>query len=322
MKVSIIVAVYGVEKYLDKCLESLVNQTLKDIEIIVVNDESPDGSQVIIDKYEKKYKNLKGYKKKNGGLSDARNYGINIAQGEYIAIVDGDDYIELDMYELMYNKAVKNNFDMVVCDVNYVYHNKTEYASSQVPRDVFGKEAMKRQMINIYPAAWNKLYHKRLFEHDVRFKKGVWFEDVEFLYRLLPYVGSIGVVNKALVNYVQRDGSIMKTFDDRLFHHIDNWNGILNYYQEHGLYDEYKTELEYCYVRYLYATFMNAASNYSDKKMFSEAFAAATSNVKERFPHYRKNKYFYESLKGIYLILFCRPLVEVVLAIKKRKLSN
>ena len=97
IKVSIIVPVYNVELYLDKCLNSLVNQTLKEIEIIVVNDGSKDNSQAIIDKYTNKYNNIKALRKENGGLSDARNYGIKYASGEYIGYVDSDDYVTLDM---------------------------------------------------------------------------------------------------------------------------------------------------------------------------------------------------------------------------------
>ena len=108
IKVSVIVPVWNVEKYLEKCLDSLVNQTLKEIEIIVVNDESPDNSQKIIDKYVKKYpKKIKALSQKNGGQGSARNHGLKYATGEYIGYVDSDDYIEKNMYELMYNKAKK-----------------------------------------------------------------------------------------------------------------------------------------------------------------------------------------------------------------------
>ena len=109
IKVSVIVPVYNVEDYLARCLDSLVNQTLKEIEIIVVNDGSPDNSQKIIDKYAKKYLNIKAYKKENGGLSDARNYGIKKANGEYIAFIDSDDFVTTDMYEKMYQKAKTGN---------------------------------------------------------------------------------------------------------------------------------------------------------------------------------------------------------------------
>ena len=115
-KVSVIVPVYGVEEWLERCLDSLVNQTLEDIEIIVVNDGSPDNSQAIIDAYVKKYPNkVKGYIKENGGLSDARNFGIPYATGEYIAFVDSDDYVDLTMYEKMYNEAEAKGSEVVVC---------------------------------------------------------------------------------------------------------------------------------------------------------------------------------------------------------------
>ena len=127
-KVSVIVPVYNVEKFIDVCLNSLVNQTLDDIEIVVVNDGSPDNSQKIIDRYVRTYPNkVKSFIKKNGGLSDARNYGITKCTGEYVGFIDGDDYADLDMYESMYKKAKAQDFDVVVCDLRYVYNNYTRY---------------------------------------------------------------------------------------------------------------------------------------------------------------------------------------------------
>ena len=107
-KVSIIIPVYGVEKYISKCLDSLVKQTLNDIEIIVVNDGTKDNSQKIIDKYVKKYPDkVKSFIKENGGQGSARNYGLKQANGDYIGYVDSDDYVELEMYEKLYNKAIR-----------------------------------------------------------------------------------------------------------------------------------------------------------------------------------------------------------------------
>ena len=105
VKVSVIVPVYNVEKYLSNCLDTLVNQTLKDIEIIVVNDGATDSSPEIIEEYAAKYTNIIALNKPNGGLSDARNYGLPYAKGEYIGYVDSDDYVDYDMYERLYNKA-------------------------------------------------------------------------------------------------------------------------------------------------------------------------------------------------------------------------
>ena len=309
-KVSIIVPVYNVENYLEKCLDSLVNQTLKDIEIIIVNDGSPDNSQEIIDKYAKKYKNIKAYKKVNGGLSDARNYGLKKATGEYIAFLDSDDYVSTDMYKKMYEKAVSGNFDMVVCDINYVYENSEEVkiAYSNLKIDTTD---IKNAMINIYPAAWNKIFKKKLFQNGIEFKKGVWFEDVEFIYRLLPHIKTIGVIHEPFNQYLQRPGSITNSIDKRIYHYIDNWNGIVKYYQENNFYDKYYHELEYSYVRYLYATFVKQASKYNYED-YLKAVDIAIKNVKNTFPKYRKNKYFYKSAKGIYLLLFNKHLATLV----------
>ncbi len=308
IKVSIIVPVYNVKEYLARCLDSLVNQSLKDIEIIVVNDGSPDNSQKIIDDYCKKYKNVKSFIKENGGLSDARNFGIEKAQGEYIAFLDSDDYVTTDMYMEMYNKAISGDFDMVVCDLNYVYDDKIIKASCNVKKDT---NNIKDVMLNIYPAAWNKIFKRNLMDKGIRFKKGVWFEDVEFIYRLLPYINTIGVVHKTFNQYVQREGSITNTINKKLYHYIDNWNGIVEYYKKNNLYEDYKLELEYCYVRYIYATFIKQASKYNYKD-YMDAVESAISNVRKNFPKYKKNKYFYKSLKGIYMLMFNKQIAKII----------
>lgn len=306
MKVSVIVPVYNVEKYLEKGLESLAKQTLKDIEIIIVNDGSPDNSQEIIDKYVKKYPTMKGYIKENGGLSDARNYGMKYATGEYIAFMDSDDYVSPETYEEMYNKAKEKDFDMVVCGLNYVYPDHLMEVGPGIPADTLD---IKKTFINIYPAAWNKLYKKELLK-DIGFKKGVWFEDVEFIYRLLPRIKSIGVVNKPFIQYVQREGSIINTVNPKIYDYISNMNGVVDYYKENNLYDEYKKELEYTYVRYIYATFIKSVKRYEYKE-YLKAVDEAIKNVKEHFPKYRRNKYFYKSPKGIYLVLFSKLLAKI-----------
>lgn len=319
VKISIIVPVYNVEKYIDKCLNSLVNQTLKDIEIIVVNDGSPDESQKIIDKYTKKYSNVKSYIKKNGGISSTRNYGLKYANGEYIAFVDGDDYVDATMFEKLYNKAKKKSYDVVECNPRMVDDNgklikDVHYTLSN---DVTTVEELKKYMINMYTSVWNKIYKKSLFNNGIKFKVGVWFEDVEFLYKLIPFVKSIGFVNENLYYYVQREGSITKTFDDRLYCYVDNWNGIVEFYKKNRLYDRYYKEIEYSYVRYLFASFIRQSSNYKDKKNFNKTVEMAIKNVKEYFPNYRKNKYFYKSIKGIYLLTFNRLFANIIFGIRK-----
>ena len=135
-KVSVIVPFYNVEKYIDRCLNSLVNQTLEDIEIIIVNDGSKDNSETIAKEYSSKYKDKIIYlEKENGGLSDARNYAIPYATGEYIAFLDSDDYVEVNMYEQMYEKAKKENADIVECDFLWEYPNEKIESKGKIYKD-------------------------------------------------------------------------------------------------------------------------------------------------------------------------------------------
>ena len=128
-KVSVIVPVYNTEKYLEKCLNSLVQQTLDEIEIIVVDDGSPDNSQAIISKYAEQYPNkIISLKKKNGGLGDARNFGLEYAAGEFIGFVDSDDWVDTKMYETMYKEAI-NGYDIVLCDYIELTDGKYDHIS-------------------------------------------------------------------------------------------------------------------------------------------------------------------------------------------------
>ena len=308
MKVSVIVPVYNVEEYLSKCLDSLASQTLKEMEVLIVNDGSPDNSQKIIDKYVKKYHNMKSYIKENGGLSDARNYGLKYAKGEYIAFLDSDDYVTNDMYQKMYDKAVSGNYDMVVCDINYLYPEKTLRVNSGIKDDT---EDIKKSYLTIHPAAWNKIFKRELFNHDVYFKRGVWFEDVAFIYRMLPYIKNIGVVHETFNQYVQREGSITNTVNPKIYDYIHNMNGVIDFYKKRKIYSLYSKELEYVYVRYIYATFIKSVARY-DYSEYIKAVDMAMENVKKYFPKYRKNKYFYRSIKGIYLVMFNKTIAKIL----------
>ncbi len=316
MELSIIVPVYNVERFLDKCLDSLIHQTLTNnrYEIIIVNDGSTDHSQEIIDCYDKEYTNIRAFKKVNGGLSDARNYGIQKAKGDYIAFVDSDDYVNVNMYEQLLKKTMEYPFDMIVCDFIEVYDDKKVICTSRLKNDILSINELKSAMLDIYPSAWNKIYKRSLFDH-IQFKKGVWFEDVECLYRMFPYLHHIGVVHEPLYYYVQRHNSISKSKDTRIYHCIENWNGIVDYYQnQHN--QQFLKEIEYCYVRYLYATFIKAAQKF-DKVEFDRAVQVAKKNVKQFFPKYRHNPYFYRSLKGIYLLTFNRYYTRALYRMKK-----
>lgn len=145
-KVSILVPIYNVEKYLEQCIESIINQTLKDIEIILVDDGSPDNCPQMCDNYAKKDSRIKVVHKKNGGLSSARNAGIEVATGDYIGFVDSDDYIELDMYEKMYIIAKENNVDFVMSDYCRVSSEGKVKATLDIDEGIYNKNKIKKEV--------------------------------------------------------------------------------------------------------------------------------------------------------------------------------
>ena len=283
VKLSIIVPVYNVYDYLDRCLNSIKNQTLVDFEVIIVNDGTKDKSQEIIDKYTALDTRFRGYIKENGGLSDARNFGLDKAYGEYIAFVDSDDYIEEDMYELMYKRAKESDYDIVECDFTWDYPNKQIIDKSNI------KDSL---LTDVRVVAWNKIYKRSLIEKSgVRFTKGVRYEDVDWCYKLLANTSSFSSVNKCLYHYVQRPNSIANTQNERvrdIFIVLDN---TINYYKENGIYDMYKQELEYIYMRYIFGSSFKRVVKIKDKELKKQILNESYSNLISRFPDYKKNKY-------------------------------
>ncbi|MBE6154844.1 MAG: glycosyltransferase, partial [Firmicutes bacterium] len=231
------------------------------------------------------------------------NYGIKKAKGEYIGFVDSDDFVDETMFEKLYNKAKEKDYDIVACDLNYVYENKSKikYCSCNIETDLLSKKDIKNNMINIYPTAWNKIYKKSIIK-DLEFQKGIWYEDVEFIFRLFPHISSIGIVKEPLYQYIQREGAISKTYNDKVFDYIKNWNGIINYYKDNKLFKKYHEELEYSYVRYLYATMMKTLLKSRNKELIIEGLIKANNNVNKNFPNYKQNKYIKKlSIKNLYL---------------------
>jgi len=213
-KVSIIVPVYNVELYLEKCLLSLVNQTLQEIEILVVNDGSQDQSQKIIDKFQQEYPDIIfGFIKENGGLSDARNFGIDRANGQYLGFVDSDDYVSETMFEEMYNLAEKHNAEMTICNLQKVDENGSiTQKLTQLPN--FPERIVLENNLSVFSDisyfACNKLFRRELFQ-DKRFKKGIHFEDIELIPQLLLQCQTLAFTPNYHYQYLERQDSISKS---------------------------------------------------------------------------------------------------------------
>jgi len=298
IKVSIIVPVYNVEPYLEKCLESLINQTLQEIEIIVVNDGSTDNSQKIIDKYAKNSNKIRAFYKENGGLSDARNYGLPYATGEYIGYVDSDDFVELTMFEQLYEKAINDGSDIVECDLRHTYEDSED---TEHGKHIYDKNEIIMQGRSV---VWNKIYKREwLNQTGVVFLKGAIYEDVDFFVRLVPYITKYSYIDDALIHYVQRSSSINNLSTLKTMDIIKILTNIHDYYKEHNFYNEYKEALEYLFTRILLCSSMARMSRILDKK---ERVLALEQNWKilyEFFPKWKKNVYLKgnKSIKGIFM---------------------
>ena len=284
-KVSVIVPIYNVEKYLEKCINSLLSQTLEDIQIILVNDGSKDNSGNIAKEYEKNNKNRIIYvEKENGGLSDARNYGLKYATGDFIAFLDSDDYIEKNAYEEMYNKAIEENADYVECDFIWEFPNKIR-VDKQYPYK------NKKEMLSfVRVVAWNKLIKRQLItDNNLEFPKGLRYEDVEFTYKLIPFINKFAYVDKPFIHYVQREGSIANVQNERTAEIFTVLNNVIEFYKKNNIYEEYRNELEYNYARYLLCSSLKRMCKIKDKTIREKLLTESWERLNLNFPNWKEN---------------------------------
>lgn len=211
-KISIIVPVYKVEKYIHKCIDSILNQTFEDFELILVDDGSPDKCGEICDEYAKKDNRVVVIHKENGGLSSARNAGIDISTGEYIGFIDSDDYIEVDMYELLYSLCEEHSCDIASCS-SIIYFQDRIVVNGGHKLEIHNKKEAMKTMLNgkLYDeVVWVKLFKKSVIG-KIRFPEGRIYEDTSFTYKVIHNSQKIATIGEAKYNYIKHDGSIMNT---------------------------------------------------------------------------------------------------------------
>ena len=219
--ISIIVPVYNVEKYICRCIDSILAQTYKDFELILVDDGSTDSSGKICDDYKERDKRIKVIHKENGGLSSARNVGIDVAEGDYIGFIDSDDYIRKDMYEILYKCIQKNNCDISICNYLFIDEdgNGVTHMNNDLPiKDeiISGYEAIEKMCSYkgfYYITAWNKLYNKHIISSN-KFPIGRVHEDVFNSYKILFNSNKVGCVYEPLYYYtINSNGITHKAFN-------------------------------------------------------------------------------------------------------------
>lgn len=265
-KISIIVPVYKVEKYIDKCIKSILNQTFRDFELILVNDGSPDKCGEICNNYLKIDNRIKVINKENGGLSSARNAGLNIARGEYIGFIDSDDYINKNMYEILYNEAIKNEADITICEFQNVYENSDEVRDKLSAFKVFNYnniealEQLYKEKSVQFVVSWNKLYKKGIFL-DVKYDEGKIHEDEFIIHKLLYKSKKTIFIPVKLYYYLQRENSIMQSkFNKNNLDFIDALEQRMIFFKYLKI-NELKYSSQYWYVRYLLDYFYKAKYN-------------------------------------------------------------
>jgi len=320
--ISIIVPVYNVEKYLKKCVDSIVNQTYKNLEIILVDDGATDNSGKICDELVELDNRIKVYHKKNGGLSDARNYGVERATGDYIGFVDSDDYIDAEMYERLYEAIKKENVDVAECNLKIVYPEKTDLFTDQKYYQICNKQEYLEEYLKI-----EKIFGSacvRLTKADIarklKFPVGKLYEDTYYAYDLIGIVDKYVIVDNPYYNYLMRENSITNAkFNPRIFDLIE----IVEKFHT-NVYKNYPSLKEAADCRKMYAYFSVLNSILLEEDFKNNSFYKQIIDYfKEEYTKLLRNKYITRNRKlSILLIKFSINLYRKVLLRYKNTLAR
>ncbi len=320
--ISIIVPVYNVEKYLKKCVDSIVNQTYKNLEIILVDDGATDNSGKICDELVELDNRIKVYHKKNGGLSDARNYGVERATGDYIGFVDSDDYIDAEMYERLYEAIKKENVDVAECNLKIVYPEKTDLFTDQKYYQICNKQEYLEEYLKI-----EKIFGSacvRLTKADIakklKFPVGKLYEDTYYAYDLIGIVDKYVIMDNPYYNYLMRENSITNAkFNPRIFDLIE----IVEKFHT-NVYKNYPSLKEAADCRKMYAYFSVLNSILLEEDFKNNSFYKQIIDYfKEEYTKLLRNKYITRNRKlSILLIKFSINLYRKVLLRYKNTLAR
>lgn len=320
--ISIIIPVYNVEKYLEKCVDSIINQTYKNLEIILVDDGATDSSGKLCDELAKIDNRIKVYHKENGGLSDARNYGVEKSTGGYIGFVDSDDYIDTEMYEKLYEAIKKENVDVAECNLKIIYTDREELFTEQKYYNIYTKQEYLEEYLKI-----EKIFGSacvRLIKSDIakklKFPVGKLYEDTYYAYDLIEKVDRYVIMNNPYYNYLMRENSITNTkFNPRIFDLIE----IVEKFHK-TTYENYPglKEAADCRKMYAYFSVLNSIlleENYRENEYYSEIL----SYFKRNYISLLKNKYINHNRKlSVILIKLNIDLYRKVLMKYKKKISE
>ncbi len=285
--ISIIVPIYNAEKYLNKCIKSLINQTKEELEFILVNDGSIDTSEEIVKSY--KDKRIKYFKNPNQGIGKTRNFGIDKATGKYIMFLDSDDYLREDACKTLYNKAEEEKLDLVICNF---YREEEDKPLEEIKMKEFNNTTLKENknlLLDINLSPWNKLYKRSLLEKNkIKFVEDLKYEDAPFVIEAMYKAKKIGLVNKPLNYYVIHNNSETTVRDKRVFDIIEIVDRIRKYFANRKEYTEVVDKLS---VRIL-TNYTIQQRVQEDEEVAMTFIDRAFQYMEENIPDYKDNKYY------------------------------
>lgn len=294
IKISIIIPIYNSEKYIEKCIESVLAQTINETEVILIDDGSKDCSGEICQKYAEKYPERIIYKQiKNSGAAKARNIGLSMATGEYIGFVDSDDYVVPDMFEKLYEKAVSDDADIVACRFYGVYSDEIrELRIEHMKKTQYGVSILENSEIIIYgdPFIWNKIFRRSMLnKNNINFDNLKIFEDMEFTYMSYIKANKISLVDEALYYYNRsNEGSVTKGFGDKFNDLFKAMSNILRYSKDNGCYDVLL--FKFAFITFNHAIIRFKMKIYKDERNIRREYIKKTFYFMDKeFPDWRSN---------------------------------
>lgn len=269
-KISVIVPIYNTEEYLDRVISSLINQTYKNIEIILIDDGSTDNSGIMCDKYSEKDGRIKVIHQKNKGVSEARNKGLKVASGTYIGFVDSDDYIKCDMYEILYNNLKETESDISACGY-FVFKDDLPKFDDKSRIKIYSKDDALKDIITdgaLTNFLWNKLFKKEIFK-NIKFPKGKIYEDMYVMPKIICNTYKICFDSKKMYGYYKRMDSHVNSFTkEKCENYLDFSNECFNYLSKHKSVEKYLKNYR-CF--YIYSAFLQASKSRC-KKIINSKF--------------------------------------------------
>ena len=322
--VTIVVPVYNVEKYIERCLNSIIGQTYNNLEILVVNDGTEDKSMEICKRIQLKVSRIKIINQKTAGLSAARNTGIRNASGKYICFIDSDDFVNKEYVRLLLNSLIENDTDISVCDFLYINEKGYTWSKKVKKNTVYSSiEAIRDLLVGIQNTeimTWNKMYKLNLFkDNNIYFPEGKLHEDNFTTYKLYYYSRSISMIQNKLYYYLQRNNSIMgKNFNTRRMDILQAIKETKEFFKEKNV--NLDMELE-CYEAIIKINILN---NMITDNFYGEEKNKIINDIKNNKRKFIKNKYINKKVKLLIFLVTgkCRVYNKMLLLKNKFKKDN